>query len=364
MPAAPTVVLDCRWLGIAGAGRTTELVLRGLAERPPAGRWVLWGDEAAVRPYAWPGTEIEHNADDPRLLLGQRHAFKVPKGDLVVFMHQTRPLRDVPSITMIYDTIPLRFGTNRPVRGVKRAFLRRVAHTSRRILTVSEHSKASVVRDLAADPGRIEVLRFPFDGEFVGRVQELRTLTSRSNTALFVGSFLPHKNLPRLLRAFDATDFRRDGGRLVLAGGTAAQAEKLRRGMTHRQREVVSVTSVRGQGALDRLFASSLFLVQPSLEEGFGLPAWEAVCCGLPVCASDGGALPEVVAGFARPFDATSDSAMSSAIDICAASAQGWTAEDACRQAEDVQHSSSCIRDFGDRFRSIVEHNAVAVAPR
>jgi glycosyltransferase involved in cell wall biosynthesis len=47
---------------------------------------------------------------------------------------------------------------------------------------------------------------------------------------------------------------------------------------------------------LVRMYASAQILVSPSLYEGFGLPAAEAMASGTPVIASDGGALPEVVA--------------------------------------------------------------------
>src|SRR5215213_4245447 len=38
-----TIVLDCRWLGMGGAGRVTELLLREFRDAPPLGEWVLWG---------------------------------------------------------------------------------------------------------------------------------------------------------------------------------------------------------------------------------------------------------------------------------------------------------------------------------
>jgi glycosyltransferase involved in cell wall biosynthesis len=42
-------------------------------------------------------------------------------------------------------------------------------------------------------------------------------------------------------------------------------------------------------------YARSSIAVVPSIYEGFGLPAGEAMACGVPVIATDGGALPEVV---------------------------------------------------------------------
>jgi glycosyltransferase involved in cell wall biosynthesis len=341
--------MDCRWLTIGGPGRTTELVLRGLALGPAPEDWVLWGHPAAAG-VAWSGADVVANPHDPRLLLGQRHARQLPAGRLTVFMHQQRPLRNVPAVTLVYDTIALRYGANRPLRHAKRLFMRRVVATSRHILTISEHSRRSVITDLGVAPERISVLRFPFDDAFVDRVAARRRTLAPEPVALFVGGFLPHKNLPRLLSAFEQTGYCRDGGRLVLAGGSPAQVRELETALSERQRGFVTALPARGQAELERLFATAQFLVQPSLEEGFGLPAWEALCCGLPVCASDGGALPEVVAGFAEPFPAADTAAMAAAIDECA----NRPASAAPEISERLRRQAPSIRQFGEQFRGIV----------
>lgn len=349
-PAA--VVLDCRWLGIGGPGRTTELVLRGLAAGHAPDGWVLWGPPAAAGP-SWPGAPLVPADEDPRGWFGQRHARRLPPARLAVFMHQQRPLRMVPAVTVIYDTIALRYGASAPLRRAKRIFMRRVAATSRHVLTISEHSRRSVTDDLGVAPERISVLRFPFDDAFVERVAAQRQTLPAEPVALFVGGFLPHKNLSRLLAAFEATKFCAGGGRLVLAGGTAEQVRELEAGLTPRQRAFVTARAASGQADLDRLFATSQFLVQPSMEEGFGLPAWEALCCGLRVCASDGGALPEVVAGFVEPFPATDVRAMAGAIDACA----GRPAVDAGEISDQLRRRGPTVEQFGDQFRGIVERH-------
>ena len=357
--AAGTTVLDCRWLGIGGPGKTTELALRGLAVAPPPGRWILWGPAEKTAALAWPGAEVRPIEADPRLLLGQRHALQLPHGNFHVFMHQQRPLRAVPAATVIYDTIALRHGGTRPQRALKRAFLRRVARTSTRILTISEHSKATILRDLGADERKVHIIRFPFDDALVERVLAARRqapvpTTDTAGTALFVGGFLPHKNLPRLLEAFGRTDFCAAGGRLVLVAGTPGQAADFDARLDGGQRQFVTVLHSCSQADLDRLYATSRFLVQPSIEEGFGLPAWEALCCGLPVCASDGGALPEATQGLATTFPATSVPAMVAALDACADGARAWDAERAAAQSAQLRAQAPTVARFGAQFLQAV----------
>jgi len=356
-------MLDCRWLGIGGPGRTTEVVLRGLAPAPPAGRWILWGPAAATAALAWPGADVRPVAGDPRRLLGQGHALAIPRAGFHVFMHQARPLRPVPATTLIYDTIPLRYGGSRATRALKRAFLQAVAAMSRHILTISEHSKATIVADLGVDPDRVEILRFPFDEAMADRVRRRRAAAPRRRVALFVGGFLPHKNLPRLLKAFGQTELCRSGGRLVLVAGTAAQAATMTDTLDAGQRAFVDVRHSLSQAELDDLYATSLLLVQPSLEEGFGLPAWEAMCCGLTVCVSDGGALPEVVRGVAEPFPATSVPAMAAAIDAAAAAADGLDEAARARLVALVQGRAPTIAEFGARFETLVTASAAAARP-
>jgi glycosyltransferase involved in cell wall biosynthesis len=245
-------------------------------------------------------------------------------------------------------------------RALKRRFLQRVVDTSQQIITISEHSKASIMRDLGVPDARIELVRFPFDDAFAERVLTLRKAVARRDIALFVGGFLPHKNLPRLLAAFAATRFCAGGGELVLVAGTPEQARTFADGLDARQRGYVRVRPPCPQADLDELFATSLFLVQPSLEEGFGLPAWEALCCGLPVCVSEGGALPEVTKGYADPFPATSTAAMAAAIDRCAATARGVDAEAASDLSARVRADAPTVRQFGARFAGVVARNVVA----
>ena len=352
-PAPRRLVLDGRWLPFGGAGRTTELLLRALALTGSPYRWVLWGPPQLAR-WTFPGVELVTTAVDPRTWNGQRQWFDVPEGDLTVYLHQQRPLRRTPAVTLVYDTIPLHFTANPLVRLSKELFLRRVGTISDRILTLSEYSRSCIERELRVPPGRISVLGLPADAELAERVLALRNRLPRADVALYVGRFTAHKNLSRLVDAFGRTAFAAGGGRLLLVGGTAAELAELAGGLSPAQRGAVELRRTCSQEELERLIATCLFVVQPSLEEGFGLPTWEAQTCGVPVCVSDGGSLPETTLGFVRPFPATSTEAMSTALDACAAEATELRPADAAARSEAFRAKAPTLREFGERFLEAV----------
>lgn len=116
---------------------------------------------------------------------------------------------------------------------------------------------------------------------------------------LFVGSLEPRKNLPALISAWDQIKREFPDVRLVIAGtaGRVFRAVELPRGDPN-----IHFTGHVG-AELPGLYANAELFVLPSLDEGFGLPALEAMACGTPVIVSNGGALPEVVGDAGLIFD-------------------------------------------------------------
>lgn len=300
------ILLDCRWLGLGGAGRATELLLRDLARDPPPGRWLLWGDPVRLEQFAFEGAEVRAERRDPRTLFGQRAAFGVPKADVGIYLHQIRPLGRGPSVTLIHDTIPLRYGGSGPARLAKRLFFLAVARATTAVVTVSEGSKKAIVRDLGIGEERIFVARYPVDEARAAAIAELRARLPQEPVLLYVGRFAPHKNLERLAEAYSRTRFAAEGGRLVLVGGAATELPDL---------GSVEVRGPCSEEELDRLLATSRALVLPSLEEGYGLPAFEAAASGLPVAASGAGATRELAPERAVLFPPEDVQAMAAALD-------------------------------------------------
>lgn len=271
-------------------------------------------------------------------------------------MHQQRPLRNLPSLTAILDTTPIEFPDSRRDGVLKAAFLKRAAAVSRGILTISEFSRRRIETDLGVPGAKIDVLHLPADRELAARVLALRATTSRQDVALYLGLFLAHKNLPRLIEAFGRSAFRDGGGRLLLVGGKDAAAP-LWDSLTEAQRRSIEIRPRCPQAEIEELLASSRFLVQPSLVEGFGLPVWEALASGLPVCVSDGGALPEITHGLADHFPARSVEAMTAALDSCAARSAAMQPGDDRALSVRLLAAAPSVAEFAAEFEGIVRRH-------
>ena len=118
---------------------------------------------------------------------------------------------------------------------------------------------------------------------------------------LYVGAHRPHKNLALLVDAWAAMPAA-DRPPLVLATEPWPPDHPLARRIAARGvgESIRIVSGIRGDLPLACLYGGASLYVQPSLDEGFGLPPLEALACGTPVLASDAGSLPEVLGGVAR----------------------------------------------------------------
>lgn len=131
---------------------------------------------------------------------------------------------------------------------------------------------------------------------------------------LFLGTLEPRKNAGVLLDAYtQLIDAGARVPRLVLAGragpGSKPWLDRLRRPPLAGRVEHRGYVADR-----EALYAGARLLVVPSLDEGFGLPALEAMSAGIPVIASNRGSLPEVVGDAAPLVDAADAAGLARAI--------------------------------------------------
>lgn len=129
---------------------------------------------------------------------------------------------------------------------------------------------------------------------------------------LHLGTIEPRKNVGVLLEAYRLLAARRPPPPLVLAGKVVEPVVRLAtRGGGD---DGVQFLGYVEEDVKRRLLREASLLVIPSAEEGFGMPAVEAMACGLPVIAANRGALPEVLGGAGLLFDPQSPEALAAAM--------------------------------------------------
>ena len=166
---------------------------------------------------------------------------------------------------------------------------------------------------------------------------------------LFVGTAEPRKNLPRLLEAYAQLLHRvTDAPDLVIAGTirTSGDVAFPAGSAGDRVRQRVKVTGYVTEDERQRLYREASMLVLPSLAEGFGITALEAMAIGVPVVASDRGALPEVIGDAGILVDPENVPDLSNALERVLADSgmRRSMAERGLRRAEQFSWSESAER--------------------
>lgn len=192
--------------------------------------------------------------------------------DLFHAPHYVVPFTRVPVVVTIHDLIHLTQPPSNPLAPFyARIMLGRAVRKARRVLTVSEASKRAIVETLLVAPDSVVVTPNGVDERFFGGARD------DDDYFLFVGNDKPHKNLRVAREAAERANVR-----LVVAGSSNFVSDD----------ELVA------------LYRGAIALVIPSAEEGFGLPAAEAMACGTPVITSRAAALVEITGDAALHVDA------------------------------------------------------------
>jgi glycosyltransferase involved in cell wall biosynthesis len=204
------------------------------------------------------------------------------------------PSRSAAQVVTIHDLhfLSHREGTSAEIRRDYAPLVRTHAHRADRIIVVSRFVAGEVQRVLGVTADRISVC--------ANGAPEWKGPAASGNAGgylLFVGTIEPRKNVGALLDAYGRLLTRRpDAPPLVCAGGVGRDGDALVTAM--RRGPFAGRVDYRGYVAADAresLFKGAQALVLPSFDEGFGIPALEAMSAGVPVIVSNRGALPEIV---------------------------------------------------------------------
>jgi len=214
----------------------------------------------------------------------------------------------VPTVVTVHDLIPLILPAYRGSLLV-RLYTRLVATAARKaeaIITVSQASARDLVRHLHIPLERIHVTYEAAGEDFQPVEDEAQLAAIRQKYALperyllYLGGFDQRKNVYTVLRAFALLVSKQPQARLVVVGKLPGRNSPLFPDPHRLVRELGVEESVIFTGWVAEedkpsLLSGAAAFLFPSLYEGFGLPALEAMACGTPVVASNRSSLPEVV---------------------------------------------------------------------
>jgi len=268
----PEIACDTRWIGPHGIGRFAREVLARLGRYKPLP--LETSPLSVLDPF-----RVRRALKKLRPAVYFSPAFNPPSRSPVPFVFTLNDLNHV--------KFPGESSLGR--RLYYRRFVRPAARRAFRVLTVSEYSRQEIISWTGLRPERVVAVGCGVGPAFAPRGARCKA----PYTYLFYcGGRRPHKNLPRLMEALKQSGLA-PNIRLVLTGKQDKAAWRMigKAGVSAR----VAFAGQIPDKQLPAWYRGAVAVVIPSLTEGFGLPALEAMACGTPVVASSVGGLAEVV---------------------------------------------------------------------
>jgi glycosyltransferase involved in cell wall biosynthesis len=292
----------------SGVGEYVHQMVRAFALQFPADSLTLFTSSWKDRPApslatACPGAHVTDRRVPVAVLNYVWHRFERPS---IEFMTRRRydvafsphplllPAKDAVQVVMVHDLDFVRH-PERTRREIKRDYPRLAcAHARRaaRVVVPSPYTAREVVRQLgvpehhvAVCPPGTPVWRDPVRG------------VAETGYVLFMGTLEPRKNIDGLVDAYSRLLARRPTApRLGVAGAAGTQSQSWLDAMRRPPlaEHVEYIGYVRDEDR-QRVYEGARVLVLPSHDEGFGMPALEAMSLGVPVIVSRRGNLPELV---------------------------------------------------------------------
>lgn len=311
--------IDARaiYKNLDGIGRYSLNLIRAIARIDRKNEYVIFRnslfDETIVDSPNFREVRIGFPALSLRTAFYLGHLVKKENVDLFHSLFFIAPILGINNLVVtVHDLMALNFPgffSGRNLLESKYAYLfhkymvPRAISCSKKLIAVSNSTKADLERSFGINPDRISVTYEAADPVF-HKIEDAdaleicrREVQLPKNFILYVGNTKPYKNISTLLKAFKLFKGMVDSDYvLVLAGKrdrfyqTTLQIVKELELLPH-----VKFLNTFTDKELPLFYNLAKLFVFPSLCEGFGLPPLEAISCGTPVIASNSASLPEVV---------------------------------------------------------------------
>lgn len=313
--------IDARFLGSIGKGlgRYSSELVRHLEEVDQENEYII---------FISPESQREYQPHNPRFHIvttdigwyGWKEQIIFPwmlyryNLDIMHFLHFNVPLLYFrPFVVTIHDLILLQFPTKRASRlNYVKYFLKNLAyrlviyravHQARQVITISQWTKWSLIDVFSMAPHQIVVTYNGINREYFsqqpsGQLSFADHGIHSGQYFLYVGNAYPHKNIERLLQAFQyfvEHEEQYQDIQLVLVGKIDYFFQRIQQyAVDLNLQDRVIFTGFISDAALRDMYEQCLGYVFPSLYEGFGLPPLEALNMKKPVLLSNATCLPEI----------------------------------------------------------------------
>lgn len=310
--------IDARLYSQTGVGRYIRNLINELKKIDTQNEYIIFllpedFDKVSVNSPKW--TKKILNVKWHSLMEQIRLPFllKKEKCDLIHFPYFSVPIfYPGKYVITVHDLIMNHFNTGQastlplPIYRLKHAFygliIRQAIKKSARIITVSKATKHEIMDHYSVSDSKIDVIYEA--SELIDEAQN----TGQKNIEdkkyfLYVGNAYPHKNLETLISAFKQINEKYDNVQLVLVGGKDYFYTRLQNKITEQKISNIIFYGSATDTELIKLFKNAIALISPSLMEGFGLPAVEAMSLGCTVIASNIPSLTEICGDGALYFN-------------------------------------------------------------
>lgn len=310
LPEKKKIGIDVRMIKSSGIGRVIENILKRIIPRNTEWKFILLGRKYELLSYGFSqfGNVMIIDCNSPIYSCSEQIELyrKIPKGiDLFWSPHYNIPLfyrgKLIVTVHDVFHLAMLHGIKNIHKRFYAKMLFYSLSKKADKIICVSHFTANELMKYVNINEKKVSVIYNGIDEKWFHIKKQKKPHIKKY--ILYIGNIKPHKNLVRLLKAFQMLQEQIPHD-LILVGkkeGFITGDNQIERLKINKER--VFFTGYVSEETLEQYLVYADLMVFPSLYEGFGLPPLEAMACGCPVATSNAAAIPEICEDYVTYFD-------------------------------------------------------------